>query len=202
MSGLALLPMILLLTSPAGDGWKQTNVDSGVTVFTRPRLNSEVTELRGTGLIDAPPDRVRKVILDYPSYPRTMPYMQEARVLGKEPDGKTLYVYNRVSAPLIAARDYVLKVKDESRWDEGRGFLKVSWTVNPDDRGVAPLPDVVRVRINDGYWHLEPREGGTKTFATYYLFTDPGGTVPKFVVNHANTTALPDIFKALRKAVR
>jgi len=58
---------------------------------------------------------------------------------------------------------------------------------------------VVRINVNDGFWKLEPSDG--KTHATYYLYTDPGGAVPKFVANFANRTAVPNVFKAIRKAV-
>jgi hypothetical protein len=43
------------------------------------------------------------------------------------------------------------------------------------------------------------REGGQKTEATYYVYTDPGGSIPKWIANKANSTAVPDVFKAIRK---
>jgi hypothetical protein len=59
---------------------------------------------------------------------------------------------------------------------------------------------VVRVRVNDGYWLLEPREAGRKTQATYYVYTAPGGAVPPFAANAANRVAVPRVFEAIRKA--
>jgi len=46
---------------------------------------------------------------------------------------------------------------------------------------------------------MEPLDGGKRTRATYALFTDPGGSIPSFIANKANTTALPDLFAAVRK---
>ena len=59
----------------------------------------------------------------------------------------------------------------------------------------------MRVKLNNGYWHLEPRENGTKTWATYYVLTDPGGSIPKWIANRANNTAVPDVFAAVRKVI-
>jgi hypothetical protein len=58
---------------------------------------------------------------------------------------------------------------------------------------------LVRVTVNEGFWLLEPRENGAKTFATYYLFTHPGGSLPDWLVNKANGTAVPDVFKRIRE---
>ncbi|MBI5545172.1 MAG: hypothetical protein HY901_14880 [Deltaproteobacteria bacterium] len=81
---------------------------------------------------------------------------------------------------------------------EGRqGLPKSRWTVC--DKGPEPKDGVIRVKVNDGTWLLEPIGDGTKTRATYYLFTDPGGSLPTWIANKANSSAIPDIFVALRK---
>ena len=58
---------------------------------------------------------------------------------------------------------------------------------------------IVRTPTNDGSWLLEPIDDGKKTRATYLLFTDPGGSLPTWIANKANSGAIPDIFVALRK---
>jgi len=73
--------------------------------------------------------------------------------------------------------------------------------VNDMDDKVPVLKDVVRVRINEGYWLLEPREEGKKTFATYYVYTSPGGALPNFIANKGNTIAVPKVFEAIKKTV-
>ena len=102
-----------------------------------------------------------------------------------------------LNAPLVARRDYTLRIVDESRWQQGKGFFKTRWTVS--DRGPPPRPDMVRITVNEGSWLLEPVDNGTKPKATYLLFTDPGGSLPAWVSNTANSTTIPDVFEALRK---
>src|SRR5258706_3963 len=48
-------------------------------------------------------------------------------------------------------------------------------------------------------WPLEPIDGGKRTLGTYQLLTDPGGSIPTFIANKANTTALPELFARVRK---
>jgi hypothetical protein len=173
----ALLTFALLAGPESGEGWVKAAETDGITVFTRDKPGSEVKETKALGTIDAPPEAVWKVLRDYPKYKERMPYTEVATVVGTEDGGKVTYFYSKIGAPFVAKRDYTLKIVDESDWKEGKGFLK----------------------INDGFWLLEPKDGGKKTQATYYLFTDPGGSIPKFLVNQANSGAVPDVFRAIRK---
>ena len=78
---------------------------------------------------------------------------------------------------------------------------------DPGDESVAEAvgqlleerPGVVRVKLDTGSWLLEPREGGKKTFVTYYLHTDPGGSLPAWVADKANKSSMPDVMRAVRK---
>jgi len=58
---------------------------------------------------------------------------------------------------------------------------------------------VVRLKIVTGSWTLEPIDGGKRTLATYQVLTDPGGRIPAFISNKANTTCLPELFARVRK---
>lgn len=200
MISLTLVPLLLLGAEPR---WELAADPDGVKVYRRDKPGSEVKEMKAMGLIDATPDEVWKVVRDYENYPKQMPYTVEAKVLSRSEGDKEVLFYSLLNTPLVSARDYMILLKDESDWKEGKGFLKVSWSaVGPDKDTLAPLkPEVVRVRINDGYWLLEPREDGKKTFATYYVYTSPGGSIPTFIANKGNDIAVPKVFESIRKTV-
>ena len=65
--------------------------------------------------------------------------------------------------------------------------------VQPEVKGV------VRIKLNEGSWLATPLDGGTRTRLTYTLLTNPGGLIPDFVANMSNTTAIPELFKAVGK---
>ncbi len=189
---------LLVLSSSPDTGWELAAKEDGITVYSR-SAEENVAEVKAIGLIDAPPHEVWKVIRDYDNYKKTMPYTEESRIVAREGGDKVIYFYSVVNAPLVDKRDYTIRLVDESDWKDGKGYLLVRWTAS--DKGPPAKEDLIRVKLNDGYWKLEPRDGGQRTFATYYLHTDPGGSIPRWVANRANTTAVPDVFFAIRKAV-
>jgi len=197
---LALIGLIGLTATAASAQeakWELKAETNGVKVFTRPRQGSGVKEIRSVGEIDAPPHAVLAVLGDYENYKEIMPYTDVSRVVEVEQEGKVKHFYTVVNAPLVSKRDYTLRIEDVSDWRDGKGFLKTHWV--PSDKGPPPNDDHVRVKINEGSWTLEPLENGTKTPATSDLYTDPGGSLPNWVINKANSSAIPDVFGALRK---
>ncbi|MHB8879785.1 MAG: SRPBCC family protein, partial [Myxococcaceae bacterium] len=124
---------------------------------------------------------------------------EEAKVLSSEGGDKVIIFYSVINAPLVDRRDYCIRILDESNWADPKATLKVSWKAS--DKCIPEKEGLVRVKINDGYWTLAPRDNGTKTFATYYVFTDPGGSIPKWIANKANSTAVPNVFEAIRKVI-
>jgi len=139
------------------------------------------------------------VLTDLEAYTKTMPYTEEALLLETEMSGprKAWMFYTVINAPLAPRRDYTLRIEDQSNWRDGKGYLKTYWDIS--NKGPEPRKGYERVKVNQGSWTLEPLDGGKRTRATYYLFTDPGGSLPTFVANKANSGAIPDVFEALRK---
>ena len=194
-----VLPLMTLLAAGPDDaaGWKEAAKTDGIIVYKRQEDGSNVAEMKATGMIDAEPEAVWRVVRDYNGYTKNMPYTSEGKVLKETGGGKDIWFYSVISAPLVSKRDYVIKLTDTSKWNEGQGYLRVDWKAVP---GYHPeQPGLVRVQLNTGYWKLEPRDGGKKTFATYYVHTDPGGSIPGFIRDQANSAAVPDVFRAVRK---
>ena len=187
---LQALTIAILAADPGGTGWEQAAKEDGITIYSREKEGTNVREMKAVGLIDAAPLEVWKAIRDYPNYKKTMPYTEESKVLATEggsnpvSGAKVTYFYSVVNAPLVDKRDYIIKLTDESDWKDGKGFLKVSW-VAAERKEMPEKSDLVRVKVNDGIWLLEPREDGKKTFGTaveFALFaihfgTDPPGSL-------------------------
>lgn len=200
MTHLALVALILLGADEPE--WKLSAERDGVKIYGRAREGSAVREMRAVGVLDAKPEAVWKVLRDLDSYTTTMPYTEVAKVLSRTEGDKEVLFYSRLNTPLVSRRDYIIKLVDQSDWKEGKGFLKVSWSAVNDKDELMPTPDnVVRVRVNDGYWLLEPRDGGAKTYATYYVYTSPGGSIPNWIANKANGIAVPKVFESIKKAL-
>ncbi|MBI2569698.1 MAG: hypothetical protein HYV63_22065 [Candidatus Schekmanbacteria bacterium] len=180
----------------AADGWELKADTDDIRVYSREVEGTRVRQMKAVGQIDAPPARVLAVVADAASYRETMPYTEESQVVRTE--GSSLWFYTVINAPLVSRRDYCIRITVS---DLGGGVLRSRW-VPANDYAPPKAPDVVRVEINDGHWLLTPRDGGQHTETEYFLFTDPGGSIPTFVANKANSVAVPDVFRAIRRAVR
>ena len=60
---------------------------------------------------------------------------------------------------------------------------------------------VVRVKLCEGSWLLEPT-GPNATRATYTIYTDSGGAIPKFIKETGSQIGIRKMFAAIRKQVR
>lgn len=172
------------------------------------------------GVINASPEIVWQVITDINSYknfmPRTLNSMAVAAdkvplIVQRKPDsaadveqligplpagtatarvpgGKYIsYLYSHLNFPWPCKnRWYIIKLsQDETR--AAQHCYHSSWSLV-----------IGNLRENLGEWILEPFEA-TRTKVTYRLLTDPGGSIPEFLVNQATCNTLPQIIAAVKK---
>jgi len=184
----------------ADNDWQSVDDRAGVAIYCRSRVGSRIKEFKGTGLIDAPPARVEQVLQDVRSYAGFMPYVKEARTLSV--NGAQALAYQQLSIPLLSDRDYTVKVEHGTLTGPLGVTFRDTWQT-ANDLGPAEIPGVVRVKVDEGSWLLEPTgPQGASTQATYQIYTDSGGAVPAFMANHASEMAIPKIFEAIRKQVQ
>ncbi len=208
-SGVALCAILALLQVPGlaraaedgaspGPGWEEVARTDRVTVYGKEHPGSSIRELRAIGTIDAPNWVVKNVIDDGDHYADFMPNVLESHVLSRDPAHHTVIAYAKLSAPLISPRDYTLLVHDESHAAaDGSVVYKSRWEP-ASDKGPAEKPGVVRVKVNEGYWLLEPADNGQKTHVTYQLYTDGGG-LPAFILNQATKRRIGEEFDAVEQ---
>lgn len=172
-------------------GWSPALDSGGVHVETRSQPGSPVAEVRASIVVAAPPERVFAVITDADRFPEFMPYVEEARTVARI-DRNRWYVYQRLSPPLANDRDYTLLQESEADPQSGRYTLR--WSI-ANDHGPPPVDGVVRVELCTGSYELERVEGGTRL--TYRLLTDPGGSLPAWLAEIANTQSVPALLQAV-----
>jgi hypothetical protein len=180
------------------DGWKFATKSNEVMIYTRVRAGSPLKEFKAVGEIDAPTSAVHAVIDDFEDYPRFMPYTVECRLLKRE--GDSIITYQRLSPKIAEDRDYTLRVRKKS-WPVPDGLAYLDQWKQANDLGPAEKKGVVRVKVCEGGWLLEPN-GPTKTRATYSVYTDTGGLIPAFIANHASRVGISKLFEAIRKQVK
>lgn len=194
----ALVPLIgVWMVAPGvargDDSWHLVVDKPNVQVFQRPVASSKVDAVRGVATFDVPAAVLFRILEDIESYPGMIPPTVVARHI-KDEAGNHFY-YMEIDPPLIRRRFYCLRTHPERRPD---GVMRVEWAV-ANEMCPASQGSMVRIEDNAGEWKLVPIDGG-HTEVIYEAHTDPGGQVPKWIVNSATPKQIAELFKALRKA--
>jgi hypothetical protein len=181
------------------EGWKLVTQSGGITIYNRPKKDSGIEEIKAVGVIDARPVVIKRVLDDTDEYPHFMPYVTESRIIARE--GASLIGYQRLSPPLVSDRDYTMRIRYETR-ETADGMCYCNRWEAANDLGPAEKKGVARVKVNQGYWLLEPTAGGRQTRATYCVYSDSGGSIPAALINAANRTAIPKLFECVGKQAK
>jgi hypothetical protein len=197
------VPAFCLASEPAlpfstSEGWTLSSGSKGITLYSRPRPGSSLKEFKAVGEIDAPARAVHNVIDDLEAYSSFMPFTAECRLIKREADA--IITYQRLSPKICSDRDYTLRVRETS-WAGPGGLVYLNRWEPANEFGPAEKKGVVRVKLCEGGWLLEP-EDATKTRATYTVYTDSGGAIPAFIANRASQIAIGRLFVAVRKQVK
>lgn len=182
----ALIFVATLLVAPP---YQHVGGAHGVDVFRQ--MASSNIDLAAEGDIDAPPDQVRAVILDYANANRVTDHVAESRVLSS--GERQLTVYQRLKLPVVSDRDFNLR----TQWGERGQTLWVRFAVD-NSHGQSPRKGIVRLSTLNGSWDLVPIRGGHATHAVYHVQIDLAGSVPRWMVSGGAAKDLPKLFEGLR----
>jgi coenzyme Q-binding protein COQ10 len=130
-------------------------------------------------VINAPVEKVFKVIADYERYGEYLQEVKEVRTSNRK--GNVVDVHYKVD--VVKTIKYSIRMTEEPP-------KKLSWSFIEGEM----------MRDNKGSWQLEP-EGEGKTKATYTVEMALGPLVPKAIVNALVETSLPKMLDAVKKRV-
>lgn len=191
-----ILFLTMLWAAPQGEGhlWQQSVQHGDISVSSRKVADSEIHELKAESVMPLAAEQIWQVILDTEHYAEFMPYVQKARRITSDTEA-IHYEYQCLHPPLVKKRDYVIKTTSEP--DAAAGLWVHRFESAPNI-GPAPTDEAIRVTKVEGSWTLR-RLDAQHTHVTYRLFTDPGGSVPRWIANRANSRSIPELLEAVRK---
>lgn len=207
-----ILPLVLAAASLAADAprafaadanateWKLVSRSEKLSVFSHPNTDPTVQEVKAVGLIKAPPSIVRRVLEDTAAYPAFMPYVVETRTLARETGAIT--VYQRLSPPLTKDLDYTMRMRAEpARESAGDKGLRICMDTAAHP-AVEEKKGIVRLKVLQGHWLLEPSGNGGETRLTYWLRSDCGRAMSPRVASLANRFTIPEMFEGIGRQAK
>ena len=165
--------LLLLLHAPAD--FTRVEETDGVLVEARPVAGSKLVELRLTTTTKKSPESLCSAAFGDGKYDPEVPDLKLRQVLSESADERV--TYEQVSPPMVAARDYATRAK-RIRSDDGACRV----TFEAANEVAPPKPEGwVRMSKLHGEWRFERADQGL-TRVTYLVFSDPGGTIPTFMI--------------------
>jgi len=169
----------MLLTAPASAERSVVRTEDGITVEEETAEGRALPIMIGTTTMKSTPEQIAAWVTAVHTYVDWQHNCEEARVLD-QPDGSAL-TYNRIGSPWpVSDRDVVLRTTRESL--EGGG-LRLEFR-STDDANFGVPSGVVRMPRLIGSYVLTPTDGGG-THVVYTVDSDPGGSLPAWLVRQA-----------------
>lgn len=187
-----LMAAILSLSSIASELELVDEVD-GIKVYKAYDKELGLDLVRVTKIVDPSIsiDAMVKINTTPEFWPSWMPKVTYAKFV--EPGETDYIVHIRYNSPWpVQDRDSVTRAVLTK--DPETEVVKLDF--NTVDAGVKADDDYVRVPYIKGFWTFEPINNGS-TLVTYQTIADPGGGVPKFLVNLESTKIPVDTMVAM-----
>jgi hypothetical protein len=168
---IATLIAAVLAAEPA---WEKVSETDGITIEQRTVGGSKFVELKFTTQTDKTPRSLCDAAFGDGKFDAAEPDLKSRAIVQESADERV--TYEQITPPIVSNRDYVVRAR---RLMEGEACRMTFEAAN--ELGPKPPDGWVRVSKLKGHWLFEPLEGG-KTRLTYVVFTDPGGSIPPFLV--------------------
>lgn len=169
-----MIALLLQLALAADAEWEKAGETDGITIEQRPVTGSKFVELRFTKLSDKTPRSLCDAAFGDGKFDPQEPDLKARTILQESADERV--TYEQITPPIVSNRDYVVRAR---RVVEGASCRMIFEAAN--ELGPKPPDGWVRITKVRGFWLFEPAEGG-KTKLTYVILSDPGGSIPAFLV--------------------
>ncbi len=162
----------------ASAGWKRRDSSDGVTLEERMVRGSPFREYRAVVAVPIDPSRAADMVWNS-LRDAGIDHLKRHDVIRQTAD--ELVFYGQIPTPIIADRDFTVRIRRSPRSSAGRTELRCA---SANDLGPPPAKGHVRVPIIRAGWVIEPDpRGGTRL--THYFYGEPGGTIPAVFVRGA-----------------
>ena len=176
--------------------WQLRTSKEGISVYTRKVENSPILEFKATLILDAPLTTIIPLFEDVNKL-TSWYYQCTSSELIKDEDehNKVLYIVLHLPWP-VAQRDSIFRRTKSS--NNTNGSISYSIQALPD---LLPVKKgKIRVLMINSLWRFTPLAEG-KTEISFSQHSDPGGSIPAFLVNEEAVDTPFESLKSFRQLI-
>lgn len=178
-----------------GDGWIFKNEKDGVKVYYK--KTSDVHEVKMTTSMKATLSGAVQLLGEVENYSKWGYKLSEAKLLKKVSD-KEFYYWSKLDFPWpLNDRDIIVQAKLEQ--DSASKRVTAISVAKPDY--LPENKDVVRLKKTTTKWTIYPGTGGW-LYIEYYIYSDPSGNIPDWLVNMAIDVGPRETLNSMRKILQ
>jgi hypothetical protein len=192
-----ILLVLNLGSASAQNVWKLNTEKEGIKIYTSLVPDSKVKAIKVECDLNVTASQLVALIMDVKATPDWV-YHTKSCVLLKQVSASELYYYSEISLPWPATnRDFVAHLTVTQNPD-----TKVITIDGPAVPGFVPVKKgIVRVDNSSGEWVITP-SGPEQIKVEYMIHTDPGGSLPAWLVIMFATEGPLQIFRNLKKQLQ
>ena len=196
MKGLIILALLFSITAMPAQEWKHIKDKDGINVYTRKIKGQAIKDLKIKTTINSTLTELVAALEDFSidqSWVKNTIFSKKLDVLSDT----HFYFHTATDLPFPAKnRDAAILYQRQQNPDTK--VVRIDYEGVSDK--VAIDDDYVRVPSLTAYYILTPVSPG-EVDVEYFLRTEPGGTIPKWIINMAISIGPTDTMKALRKVL-
>lgn len=175
-----LVPFFASAQTEQGYDWELKRDKDGIQVYMREQEGSDIKELKFTTEIEASLHAVAAILTDVEGFDNWVYASMESYTIKELSDTEVIY-YTSLDFPWpLSNRDLVLQT---NFWQDEKTLAIHSATTSVHDE-MEEKDDFIRIKKADLYWTFTPMGNG-KVKVEYQLNSDPGGSIPAWMINLA-----------------
>ena len=198
-----IFPLILITLfcsntlSAQNNGWELERETDGLKVYLRDATNSNVKEVKIETTFDESMSAIISLLKDVPAYPDWVYKCIESNRLEASTTTSSLY-YCKIDFPWpMSDRDFIGKSKLRQDPDTKHVFIDVKGLKDYIDE----KEDIVRIEELEIHYEFIPLSNG-KVKMLYRLHSNPGGSIPTWMVNMVIENGPMNTVKGMREKLK
>src|SRR5262245_58529405 len=177
--------------------WQVLSHKDGLLIERRANEGSDLYEVRAMIHSSLNPAAIFNTIWKQQEHPQFVPYLKRLDLLLEE--GADRLTYEQVEVPWATDRDYTVRLRKRVDAEEQRYEILF---VTANDAGPPPTKHHIRVSSIRGRWLIGPGPNGKGATLRYEVLSDPGGYLPRWIVNQVQGEGVTRLVRSMLQRTR